>query len=102
MELRPPGRWHKTSGPLKLKHIKINAKPGTELHAVPFNSLWSSIIIQIRLIIDKILNFLQELGTRLRHSRCQLDYLSYTFLIQHLSVAVQQGNPASVLGTAGA
>ena len=44
--------------------------------------------------------FLQELGRRLRY--CQLDDHSYIFLIQHLSVEVQHGNAASVLGTAGA
>ena len=44
------------------------------------------------------LEFLKELGNRL--SRVTGEEKSYTYLLQRLSVAVQRGNSASVLGTA--
>ena len=43
------------------------------------------------------LQFLQELGQRLR--QVSSDANAYSYLIQRLSVAVQQGNRASVLGS---
>ena len=47
---------------------------------------------------SRTLTFLKELGRRM--SRCLLERNSYVYLTQHLSVAVQRGNAASVLGTA--
>ena len=45
------------------------------------------------------LQFLKDLGNRLRQATS--DESSYTYLIQRLSVSVQRGNTASVLGTIG-
>ena len=45
------------------------------------------------------LQFLKDLGNRLRQATG--DESSYTYLIQRLSVSVQRGNAASVLGTIG-
>ncbi len=47
---------------------------------------------------SRTLTFLKELGRRM--SRCLLERNSYVYLTQRLSVAVQRGNAASVLGTA--
>ena len=45
------------------------------------------------------LQFLKDLGSRLRQATG--DKNSYTYIIQQLSVSVQKGNTASVLGTIG-
>ena len=45
------------------------------------------------------LEFLKELGNRL--SRVTGEVKSYIYLLQRLSVAVQRGNAASVIGTVG-
>ena len=45
------------------------------------------------------MGFLRELGRRLQ--LVSADHNSYTYLIQRLSVAMQRGNAASVLGSAG-
>ena len=45
----------------------------------------------------KTTKFLKELGHRFRHMSGEAN--SFAYLTQRLSVAVQQGNAASVLGT---
>ena len=45
------------------------------------------------------LSFLKELGHRVR--RCTGEVKAKAFLLQRLSVAVQRGNTASVLGSVG-
>ena len=70
LELSPPGRHY-----LWLSKAHKNLMlPGGELHIVPFNSLWSSIILQTRLIIDK-LGLIEWTDYRVPATHCHPLYL---------------------------
>ena len=69
--------------------------------AIPFTHCSQHIIIIIIIIIITIitLTFLKELGIRI--ASLTGEERSHFYLIQRVSVAIQRGNGASIMGTTG-
>ena len=73
----------------KVKYSYLEGHP--DICFIPIAYETSGVVSPLSLI------FLKELGHRLSATTCDTE--SYSYLLQRLSVAVQRGNAASIIGT---